>query len=797
MLLAIGCLLWMQLAFSQAPSSFSYQAVVRDSLGSLWVNQPLNVRISILQDSVNGPTVYKELHQTSTNTLGLLTLSIGAGSPLIANFNSVNWSQGNKFVAVEISPNGNNFTLMGTMQLLSVPYALFAQRTGNVNGVPQTLARYNSANDLGSSQISDYGNRIAIDLPSTPAAKIHVHDNSLTDILMTNVTTGVQDSDGLRLFTDGTNAGLMQQEMGQLVLGTAGTPRMVIQPDGDIGVGVLNPDARLHVNGQMKITGGNPANGKVLTSDANGLASWQAPTAGPQGPQGVQGVAGPQGLPGSANISGTTNYVVKFNGTTSGTNSLIYDNGTNIGIGTSAPVAPLHLHKSGLISEIRLTNSTTGSSSNDGLIIGAVGNAVAITNKEASLLEFGTNNGTDLSISASGDVGVGTSAPQAKLDVNGQIKIGGGNPGAGKVLTSDANGLATWDILNGSGGTLNEAYNFGGPGAGSTITANDGAVWINGSDGFQVTGELIGSPLSLSGSGTRMFFYPPLGAFRTGKAFGDYWNQDSLGAYSFSAGDGGFAKGYAAATLGSSCSALGSQSIAMGSGSVARSSWSIAMGRLSRADSLHSVAIGFDNEAKNIASVAMGSSNISSGKYATTTGYLNKAQADYSSAHGVYNIANNPYCFVVGRYNDSLLSLNIPNENGHDPLFIVGNGGSTSTRSNAMVVQSSGNVGFNKDLPKSTVDIGGTLGIKMATPGFAAVTVDASATIWYFTSSTNIITLPAPSSITNRTYTLVNRTNFNLPVTQFTELDGTLKTTLSPNSSIDVISNGSLWVRYR
>ena len=476
---------------------------------------------------------------------------------------------------------------------------------------------------------------------------------------------------------------------------------------------------------------------------------------------------------------------------------MLYDNGSYIGLGTSAPVVPFHIHQNGLISEMRMSNSTMGSTITDGLTIGTVGNAAFITNKEAGLLEFGTNNGADLSISATGDVGIGTFTPQAKLDINGQIKISGGTPGLGKVLTSDANGLATWAILNGSGGTLNEAYNFGAPGAGATITANDGAVWINGEDGFQVTGELTGGPLSLSGTGTRMFFYPPLAAFRTGKAIGDYWNQDSLGAFSFSAGEGGFAKGYAAATLGSSCTALGAQSIAMGSASTARSSWSIAMGRLSQADSLHSIAIGFDNKAKNVASVAMGASNISSGKFATTTGYFNKAQADYSSAHGVYNIANNPYCFVVGKYNDSLLSINIPNENGHDPLFIVGNVGSTTTRSNAMVVQASGNIGFNKDLPKSTVDIGGTLGIKMSSPGFAAVTVDASATIWYFTSSTNVIALPPPSSITHRTYTLVNRTNFSLPITQYTELDGTLTTTLTPNSSIDVISNGSIWVRYR
>ncbi|UCG55810.1 MAG: tail fiber domain-containing protein [Phycisphaerales bacterium] len=124
----------------------------------------------------------------------------------------------------------------------------------------------------------------------------------------------------------------------------------VYQSGGNIGIGTTSPDARLDVNGQVKISGGSPAAGKVLTSDASGLATWQTPTGG-GGPDGDWAVSG-----------------------------------------------------------------------------------------------------NDMYAMPSGNVGVGTTSPGAKLEVNGQVKIAGGSPGAGKVLTSDAGGLATWQSPTGGGG---------------------------------------------------------------------------------------------------------------------------------------------------------------------------------------------------------------------------------------------------------------------------------------------------------------------------------------------------------
>ncbi len=119
---------------------------------------------------------------------------------------------------------------------------------------------------------------------------------------------------------------------------------------GNVGIGTTSPGAKLDVNGQMRFRGGSPGAGKVLTSDASGLASWQTPTGG-GGPDGDWAVSG-----------------------------------------------------------------------------------------------------NDMYAMPSGNVGVGTTSPGAKLEVNGQVKITGGSPGAGKVLTSDAGGLATWQTPTGGGG---------------------------------------------------------------------------------------------------------------------------------------------------------------------------------------------------------------------------------------------------------------------------------------------------------------------------------------------------------
>lgn len=130
--LLIGSLFCTSL-LAQAPQKFSYQTVVRNASQGLIQNQFCGIKISIHSGSASGVVVYSETQLKSTNVNGLITMEIGAGTVVIGNFNFIDWSANSYFVETQIDPTGGtNYTISGTSQLLSVPYALNAAN-GNWN----------------------------------------------------------------------------------------------------------------------------------------------------------------------------------------------------------------------------------------------------------------------------------------------------------------------------------------------------------------------------------------------------------------------------------------------------------------------------------------------------------------------------------------------------------------------------------------------------------------------------------------------------------------------------------------
>jgi len=114
---------------AQAPQQFNYQGAARNANGTPLANKNIALRISILDGSSTGTVQYSEVRNVTTNALGLYALAIGASGAGSVNgtIAGVTWASGLKFVKVEIDPdNGTNFSLAGTAQLLSVPYALYA-----------------------------------------------------------------------------------------------------------------------------------------------------------------------------------------------------------------------------------------------------------------------------------------------------------------------------------------------------------------------------------------------------------------------------------------------------------------------------------------------------------------------------------------------------------------------------------------------------------------------------------------------------------------------------------------------
>ena len=126
------CLLTGQtLLEAQAPPRMSYQSVVRDSEGELVETQPIGIRSSLLQGSSTGTNVYSETHLRQTNVNGLVTLEIGTGDVINGDLQSIEWENGPYFIQSEFDPDGGaNYTITGTSELLSVPYALYAANGG-------------------------------------------------------------------------------------------------------------------------------------------------------------------------------------------------------------------------------------------------------------------------------------------------------------------------------------------------------------------------------------------------------------------------------------------------------------------------------------------------------------------------------------------------------------------------------------------------------------------------------------------------------------------------------------------
>ena len=112
---------------AQTPQGMSYQAVVRDGSGALVTNQSVGMAISILQGSSLGTTKYAETHTITTNANGLVSLEIGKGTVIQGSLSTIDWGSGPYLVKTETDPNGgSNYTISGTSELLSVPFALHA-----------------------------------------------------------------------------------------------------------------------------------------------------------------------------------------------------------------------------------------------------------------------------------------------------------------------------------------------------------------------------------------------------------------------------------------------------------------------------------------------------------------------------------------------------------------------------------------------------------------------------------------------------------------------------------------------
>ncbi|MCW3086553.1 MAG: hypothetical protein JWP12_3919 [Bacteroidetes bacterium] len=241
----------LSVSFAQAPQKMSYQAVIRNAGNALVTSSPIGMQISILQGSPTGTAVYVETQMATTNTNGLVTIEIGNGTPVTGTFSSLDWSAGPYFIMTETDPTGGTtYTITGTTQLMSVPYALYAATSGNGAG------------------------------PAGPQGSAGVD--------------GINGNDGANGLDGATGPTGVQGPMGPMGMpGMPGTPGT----NGVTGAtGAQGPAGADGVNGN---DGADGLNGNDGVNGTNGIA-------GATGPTGAQGLMGPMGMPGTPGADGAT-----------------------------------------------------------------------------------------------------------------------------------------------------------------------------------------------------------------------------------------------------------------------------------------------------------------------------------------------------------------------------------------------------------------------------------------------------------------------------------------------------------
>ncbi len=146
-LLLLSVLFISFLSFAQVPQGISYQAIALNGAGTPVVSSNVSVKLSILDVSATGAVLYSETHLKTTNPQGLFNLVIGQGTVVLGTFATINWGLNSKFLKVEMdAAGGTAYVLVGTSQLLSVPYAMYAGGISNVSNDNIASMKNNNGN---------------------------------------------------------------------------------------------------------------------------------------------------------------------------------------------------------------------------------------------------------------------------------------------------------------------------------------------------------------------------------------------------------------------------------------------------------------------------------------------------------------------------------------------------------------------------------------------------------------------------------------------------------------------------
>ena len=423
------------------PSRMSFQAVIRNTNGQLVSNSTVGIRLQILKGSEFGSAVFVENHFISTNANGLASFEIGGGSNVFGSIATIDWASGPYFLKTETDPNGGtNYSIIGTSQMLSVPYALFAgsgvKGDKGDQGEPGQQGIKGDKGDQGLPGIK--GDKGDQGEPGQQGIKGDKGDQGLQGIEGDKGDQGVPGQQGIKGDKgdkgDDGNPGSanIYGNTGYLIKfnGSTSGDNSIIRQENNI-ININNPAG---TGGKLNVRGANGGYGIHAESDFIGIQG--------EGSFGLYGI----GINGGVGVKGnsSTNDGVQGEATTSGdgVQGTSYSGNGVRGTSTSSyGVQGTSTSGDGVRGNSTSSDGVQGTSisgvggrfesgSNTGLIVSSSSGAGIAINVAASGTAIQALQGNVYLAAGTGNVGIGTVNPTAKLSVNGTAnKPGGGSWG--------------------------------------------------------------------------------------------------------------------------------------------------------------------------------------------------------------------------------------------------------------------------------------------------------------------------------------------------------------------------------
>lgn len=459
----------------QIPQTLSYQGVLTDANGAIVPDGKYTLTFKLFDADEGGKAIWSENQKIFIQN-GLFNVALGSVSPLDIPFDKPFW------LATAV---GEGSDTGQRMELTATPYSLFARTVADGAITGRKIANNEVVRSINS--IKDN-----VKLTAGENVKITQNGSELIISMLEDRTTLAGSLNFWKLTGNfGTLPGqhfVGTKDKKPLVFRTNRAIRMVIRETGDVGIGTINPGAKLEIAGDIKIVDGTQGAGKVLTSDATGSASWQTavgtpgPT-GPVGPQGATGANGPAGANGATGPAGATGAsgppgptgpvgangatgVAGANGATGAAgpagatgpagaagasgatgatgpiggsdgeiiynnsgvadgSDIFYDDTNNrVGIGTTTPSTKFHV-----VGQTRASSFSSANGTSGGPAYRFESDTNTGTFRPAADNYAITTGGSErLRIDANGNVGIGTASPTSKLEVNGgDIQVTGGS----------------------------------------------------------------------------------------------------------------------------------------------------------------------------------------------------------------------------------------------------------------------------------------------------------------------------------------------------------------------------------